>query len=67
MVLPQLSYAEISHVYNYKLILSQLLRVYGNPNKVQEVEDKLYHLCQGTDSLSVYVAKFKRVLYKAQG
>ena len=67
MVLPQLSYAETSHVYNYKSILSQLSQVYNNLNKVQEAEDKLHHLCQGTDSLSAYVAKFERVLYEAQG
>ena len=67
MVLPQLSYAETSHVYNYESILSQLSRVYDNPNKVQEAEDKLHHLRQGTHSLSAYVAKFERVLYKAQG
>ena len=34
MVLPQLFYAKTSHVYNYKSILNQLLRVYNNPNKV---------------------------------
>ena len=67
MILPQLSYAKTSHVYNYKSILSQLLRVYNNPNKVQEAEDKLHHLRQGTDSLSTYMAKFERVLYEAQG
>ena len=44
MVLPQLSYAKTSHVYNYKSILSQLSRVYDNPNKVQEVKDKLHYL-----------------------
>ena len=44
MVLPQFSYAETSYVYNYKSILSQLSRVYNNPNKVQEAEDKLHHL-----------------------
>ena len=67
MVLPQLSYAKTSHVYNCESILSQLSRVYDNPNKVQEVEDKLHYLRQGTDSLSAYVAKFERVLYEAQG
>jgi hypothetical protein len=39
--------------------------VYNNPNKVQEAEDKLYALKQGTDSLYAYIAKFKHVLYKA--
>jgi hypothetical protein len=48
MVLPQLSQAdETSHDYN--TILDQLTRVYDNPNKMQEAEDKLYALKQGTD------------------
>ena len=43
IVLPQLSQAnEISH--NYYTILDQLIRVYDNPNKVQETENKLYTL-----------------------
>ncbi|KAL5327967.1 hypothetical protein ACEPPN_005673 [Leptodophora sp. 'Broadleaf-Isolate-01'] len=33
---------EVSHDYN--TILDQLTRVYDNPNKVQEAEDKLYTL-----------------------
>jgi hypothetical protein len=66
MVLPQLSQAnETSHDYN--TILDQLIRVYGNPNKVQEAEDKLYALKQGTDSLYAYIAKFERILYEARG
>jgi hypothetical protein len=65
-VLPQLSQAdETSH--NYNTILDQLIRVYDNPNKVQEAEDKLYALKQGTDSLHAYIAKFKRILYEARG
>jgi hypothetical protein len=65
-VLPQLSQAnETSHDYN--TILDQLIRVYDNPNKVQEAEDKLYALKQGTDSLHAYIAKFKRILYEARG
>ena len=44
IILPQLSYAETSHVYNYESILSQLSRVYNNPNKVQEAKNKLHHL-----------------------
>ena len=66
MVLPQLSQAnETSHDYN--TILDQLIRVYDNLNKVQEAEDKLYTLKQGTDSLYVYIAKFERILYEARG
>ena len=41
--------------------------MYNNLNKVQEAEDKLLSLKQGTDSLYAYIAKFERVLYEAQG
>ena len=47
--------------------LHQAVRVYDNPNKVQEAEDKLLALKQGTDSIPAYVAKFERVLYEARG
>jgi hypothetical protein len=67
MVLPQLTHAEGEEEWDYKTILSQLARVYDNPNKVQEAEDKLYALKQGTDSLHAYIAKFERVLYEARG
>ena len=67
MVLPQLSQAEVLNVWDYTTILDQLTRVYNNPNKVQEAEDKLLSLKQGTDSVPAYVAKFERVLYEASG
>jgi hypothetical protein len=67
MVLPQLGHAEDAQEWDYKTILSQLARVYDNPNKVQEAEDKLFALKQGTDSIPVYIAKFERVLYEARG
>ena len=60
MVLPQLSQAEALNVWDYTTILNQLTRVYDNPNKVQEAEDKLLSLKQGTDSVPAYVAKFTR-------
>jgi hypothetical protein len=41
MVLPQLSQAETADLWDYNTILNQLSRVYNNPNKVQEAEDKL--------------------------
>jgi hypothetical protein len=66
MVLPQLSQANETS-YNYNTILDQLTRVYNNPNKVQEAENKLYALKQGTDSLHAYMAKFERILYEARG
>ena len=65
-MLPQLSQADETS-YDYNTILDQLICVYDNPNKVQEAEDKLYTLKQGTDSLHIYIVKFKRILYKARG
>ena len=34
---------------------------------MQEAEDKLYSLKQGTDSLYAFIAKFERILYEARG
>ena len=59
--------AEEAQIWNYKSILDQLCRVNDNPNKVQEAEDKLLSMKQGTDSLHAYMAKFERVLYEARG
>ena len=67
MVLPQLAQAEESESWDHNTILAQLSRVYDNPNKVQEAEDKLLALRQGTDSIPVYISKFERVLYEARG
>ena len=67
MVLPQLSQAEEDESWDPQSILTQLSRVYDNPNKVQEAEDRLYTLKQGTDSAPTYIAKFERVLYEARG
>lgn len=67
MVLPQLAQAEKSSSWAFSTILDQLSRVYDNPNKVQEAEDKLFALRQGTDSVPSYIAKFERVLYEASG
>ena len=50
-LLPQLTQAA-SGTPDYNTILKQLTRVYDDPKKVQEAEDKLYALKQGTDSLS---------------
>jgi hypothetical protein len=64
MVLPQLSQAKDDQTWSYVSILNQLSYIYSNPNKVQEAEDKLYSLKQGTDSLYVFIAKFEYILYK---
>lgn len=67
MVLPQLGQAEKSNAWDYNTILDQLTRVYDNPNKVQEAEDRLLSLCQGNDSVPTYISTFERVLYEAHG
>lgn len=67
MVLPQLSQAESDENWDHTTILDQLSRVYDNPNKQQEAEDKLYTIRQNNDSLSAYIAKFERTLYEAGG
>jgi len=66
MVLPQLAQAETTSP-DYNTILDQLVRVYDNPNKIQEAEDKLFALKQGADSALVYIAKYERLLYEAHG
>lgn len=66
-VLPQLAHAERNSTWECDSILQQLIRVYDNPNKVQEAEDKLLGIKQGTDSIPTYIAKFERVLYEASG
>jgi hypothetical protein len=68
MVLPQLADAEARNSWDYNTILDQLIRVYDNPNKVQEAEDRLHSMRQGTDTtIPAYIAKFERTLYEAQG
>ena len=67
MVLPQLAIAQSSSGYDFHTILDQLTRVYDNPNKVQEAEDRLLSIKQDTDSLATYIAKFERNLYEAHG
>ena len=65
MVLPQLAYAKTSGNHDYNMILDQLTRVYDNPNKVQEAEDRLLNIKQDTDTLAAYIARFERILYEA--
>ncbi|CAP86204.1 Pc20g08750 [Penicillium rubens Wisconsin 54-1255] len=68
MVLPQLSAARDSGIHDYNTILDSLRRVYDNPNKIQEAEDRLLSIKQSPDeSLAAYIAKFERVLYEAKG
>ncbi|KAJ5135482.1 uncharacterized protein N7515_004760 [Penicillium bovifimosum] len=68
MVLPQLATARDNDSHDYQTILDQLRRVYDNPNKVQEAEDRLLSVRQGADeSLAAYIAKFERLLYEARG
>ena len=67
MVLPKLAQAEESESWDYNTIPAQLSCVYDNPNKVQEAEDRLLSIRQGTDSIPVYISKFEHVLYEARG
>ena len=67
IVLPQLAIARDSGVHDFNTILDQLRRVYDNPNKIQEAEDRLLSIKQETDSIPAYIAKFERVLYEAKG
>lgn len=67
IVLPQLGQAEELGRWDYNSILDQLARVYDNPNKVQEAEDRLLSLRQGVDSVPTYISKFERVLYESRG
>ena len=67
MMLPQLGNAEEQGVWDYNTILAQLVRIYDNPNKIQEAEDRLHNLKQGNESISVYIAKFEQLLYAARG
>ena len=66
MVLPQLSAAQASGQWDYQTIIDQLTRVYDNPNKVQDAEERMMAIRQGEDSLSQYLAKFERVRYEAR-
>jgi len=66
-VLPQLTMAEEKEIWDFNTILEQLKRVFDNPNKVQEAEDRLFALKQGLESIPNYIAKFERVLYEAKG
>jgi hypothetical protein len=66
IVLPQLSQAEDDQAWSYVSILDQPSRIYSNPNKVQEAEDMLYSLKQGTDSLHAFITKFEYILYEVR-
>ena len=61
MVLPQLTTAQSSDQWDYQTIIDQLTRVYDNPNKVQEAEERFMVIKQGDDSLHQYIAKFERL------
>ena len=65
-ILPLCQEAEDSDNWDYKQILGHLARIYDNLNKVQEAEDRLGNISQGSDSLSIYVSKFERLLWEAK-
>lgn len=66
MVLPQLATAKETGSWDYQTILDQLAKAYDSPTKVQDAEEKLLKCVQGTDSLSVYIARFERLLHEAR-
>lgn len=67
LVIPQLQVAEDLHEYDPNALLQQLARLFDDPNKIRDAEDKLQSLQQGPDdSLPTYLAKFERLLYKAK-
>jgi Retrotransposon gag protein len=67
-VLPQLAAAEEAQYWSHQTILDQLARALDNPNKTQEAVDRLYRIKQSSgESIPNYIAKFKRLLYKAKG
>ena len=48
------------------LIFDSLARIYEDPNKASCASDRLGQLCQGTDTLLHFLAKFEHTLFKAQ-
>lgn len=66
LVTPQLTVAEATQEYDPAALLTQLARIYDDPNKTRDAEDKLQAIKQGEDPLPTYLAKFERLLYKAQ-
>ena len=67
ILLPHIKAAESQQSWSYEALLEQLRRVYYNPNKTQEAEERLYNLRQNTsESISVFIAKFERTLYEAE-
>jgi hypothetical protein len=68
MVLPQLAAAKEADVWDPQSIIRQITRVYDNPNKVLEAEDRLHKIeMSSTESLHAYIARFERMLYEARG
>jgi retrotransposon gag protein len=65
LVTPQLEHAETTQLYDTNDLFAPLLRLYDDPNKVENAEDRLHSIQQGEDTLVVYLAKFERLLYKA--
>lgn len=68
MVFPQLITIRASGEYNFETILDQLTCVYNNPNKIEEVEERLPSIRQdSSDSIGAYISRFERLLYESKG
>jgi hypothetical protein len=65
IVLPHLATAENDGVWDYNTILDQLDRVYNDPNKKDGAAARLQSIKQGSDSVSVFLAKFERLFHEA--
>jgi hypothetical protein len=65
MVLPQLSEAEDNETWDFHTILDQIERVYDDPNKKDSAASHLQTIRQNTDTVSVYLSKFERLLHEA--
>jgi hypothetical protein len=64
LVLPQLHRAERMQAWDPQSILTQLARIYEDPNRTTKAQAKLHSLRQGDDNFATYLAKFERLLYE---
>lgn len=64
--MPQLAQAEDS-IYDPQYIIKQLARLFNDPNKIRQAEEKLQALKMGDlDHLTAFLSRFKRLLYTAK-
>lgn len=67
LVMPQLAQAEDNGVYDPQHIIKQLARLFDDPNKIRQAEEKLQALKMGdSDHLTAFLSRFERLLYTAK-